>query len=139
MTRWSASRRASKTMNFRPCGRPNGKQRNISPIPSPICSPRMLDALIVGAGPAGSAAARLLAQAGWSVALVEKSEFPRRKVCGELISAPTMPVLEACGVRQAFVAAAGPPVTHIGLYAGQTMLSSPGEQVWGRALGREHL
>ena len=99
----------------------------------------MFDALIVGAGPAGSTAARLLAQAGWSVALVEKSEFPRRKVCGEFISAPTMPVLEACGVAEAFVAAAGPPVTHIGLYAGKTMLTSPGEQVWGHALGREHL
>ena len=49
------------------------------------------DALIVGAGPAGSAAARLLAQAGWSVALVEKAEFPRRKVCGEFISATTIP------------------------------------------------
>jgi flavin-dependent dehydrogenase len=99
----------------------------------------MFDALIVGAGPAGSTAARLLARAGWSVALVEKSEFPRRKVCGEFISAPTMPVLDACGVADAFLAAAGPPVTRIGLYAGQTMLSSPGEQVWGRALGREHL
>ncbi len=99
----------------------------------------MFDALIVGAGPAGSTAARLLAQAGWSVALVEKTDFPRRKVCGEFISAPTMPVLEACGVAEAFVAAAGPPVTYIGLYAGQTMQSSPGEQVWGRALGREHL
>jgi len=40
------------------------------------------DALVIGAGPAGSTAARLLAQAGWSVALVEKSVFPRRKVCG---------------------------------------------------------
>jgi flavin-dependent dehydrogenase len=30
------------------------------------------DAIIVGAGPAGAAAAILLARAGWSVALVEK-------------------------------------------------------------------
>ena len=54
------------------------------------------DALIIGAGPAGSSAARLLARGGWSVALVEKTEFPRRKVCCEFISAATMPVLEAC-------------------------------------------
>ena len=27
----------------------------------------------------------------------------------------------------------------VGLYAGNTMLASPQEQVWGRALGREHL
>ena len=98
-----------------------------------------VDALIVGAGPAGSAAARLLAQAGWHVALVEKSQFPRRKVCGEFISATTMPVLEACGVADAFADAAGPLVTRVGAYAGEAMLAAPGEKAWGRALGREHL
>ena len=69
----------------------------------------LYDAVIVGAGPAGSAAARLLAEAGWSVALVEKSEFPRPKVCGEFISATSMAVLEACGVAVPFIAAAGRP------------------------------
>ena len=97
------------------------------------------DAVIVGAGPAGSAAARLLAEAGWSVALVEKAEFPRRKVCGEFISATSMAVLKDCGVAVPFIAAAGPPVTRVGVYAGNAMLSAPREQVWGRALGREHL
>ena len=97
------------------------------------------DAVIIGAGPAGSAAAELLARAGWSVALVEKAEFPRRKVCGEFISATTMPVLKACGISDAFLAAAGPPVTRLGAYAGNVMLRAPREQAWGRALGREHL
>jgi flavin-dependent dehydrogenase len=97
------------------------------------------DAVIIGAGPAGSAAARLLAQAGWRVALVEKAAFPRRKVCGEFISATTMPVLKACGVAVPFIAAAGPAVTRIGAYAGDAMLTAPREQLWGRALGREHL
>jgi len=97
------------------------------------------DALIIGAGPAGSSAARLLAQAGRRVVLVEKSEFPRRKVCGEFISAATMPVLEACGVAEAFAAAAGPVVTRVGAYAGDATLSAPSERSWGRALGREHL
>jgi flavin-dependent dehydrogenase len=99
----------------------------------------MFDALVIGAGPAGSVAARLLAQAGWSVALVEKTEFPRRKVCGEFISAPSMAILEACGIAKDFLAAAGPPVTRIGLYAGEAMLASKSAQAWGRALGREHL
>ncbi len=97
------------------------------------------DAVIVGAGPAGSAAARLLAGAGWSVALVEKAAFPRRKVCGEFISATTMPVLKACGISDSFIATAGPPVTRLGIYAGNAILRAPREQVWGRALGREHL
>ena len=97
------------------------------------------DAVVIGAGPAGASAARLLAQAGWRVALVEKAEFPRRKVCGEFISATTMPVLKDCGVAVPFIAAAGPPVTRVGAYAGKAMLAAPREQAWGRALGREHL
>jgi flavin-dependent dehydrogenase len=97
------------------------------------------DALIIGAGPAGASAARLLAQAGWRVALVEKAQFPRRKVCGEFISATTMPVLKDCGVAVPFIAAAGPLVTRVGVYAGKAMLAAPREQAWGRALGREHL
>ncbi|HYS46789.1 MAG TPA: NAD(P)/FAD-dependent oxidoreductase [Rhizomicrobium sp.] len=97
------------------------------------------DVVIVGAGPAGSSAARLLAQAGWKVALVEKTEFPRRKVCGEFISATTMPVLKDCGIAASFIAAAGPQVTRVGAYAGKAMLEAPGEKALGRALGREHL
>jgi flavin-dependent dehydrogenase len=97
------------------------------------------DALIVGAGPAGSVAARLLARAGWQVALVERAAFPRRKVCGEFISSATLQVLEACGVAEAFSAAAGPLVRRVGIYAGEVALTAPGEKAWGRALGRERL
>ena len=66
------------------------------------------DAIIIGAGPAGSSAAILLARAGWSVALVEKQVFPRRKVCGECIAASNLPLLDALGIGDAFDAAAGP-------------------------------
>ena len=41
------------------------------------------DAIVVGAGPAGSAAAYWLASAGLDVALLEKTTFPREKVCGD--------------------------------------------------------
>ena len=41
------------------------------------------DVVVVGAGPSGSAAAYWMAQAGLDVALVEKSRFPREKVCGD--------------------------------------------------------
>jgi geranylgeranyl reductase family protein len=39
--------------------------------------------LVVGGGPAGSAAAYWLAQAGHQVTLVEKKEYPRDKTCGD--------------------------------------------------------
>lgn len=41
------------------------------------------DVVVVGAGPGGSATATHLANRGLSVALVEKSTFPREKVCGD--------------------------------------------------------
>ena len=41
------------------------------------------DVIVVGAGPAGSAAAYWLATAGLDVALLEKTTFPREKVCGD--------------------------------------------------------
>jgi geranylgeranyl reductase family protein len=41
------------------------------------------DVIVVGAGPGGSAAAYGLAQAGVDVLLLEKTEFPREKVCGD--------------------------------------------------------
>jgi geranylgeranyl reductase family protein len=41
------------------------------------------DVIVVGAGPAGSATAFHLAQAGLDVLLLEKTVFPREKVCGD--------------------------------------------------------
>ncbi len=41
------------------------------------------DVIVVGAGPAGSATAFWLAQAGHHVLLLEKAQFPREKVCGD--------------------------------------------------------
>src|SRR5712692_1446074 len=103
------------------------------------------DALVLGAGPAGATAALMLAQAGWSVAVVEKTGFPRRKVCGEFISATSLPLLHELGVGDAFLELAGPEVQRVGLFAEETILASAmpptGDSVgrWGRALGREHL
>ncbi len=44
---------------------------------------RSADVIVVGAGPAGSTTAYHLAQAGVDVLLLEKSAFPREKVCGD--------------------------------------------------------
>ena len=103
------------------------------------------DAVIVGAGPAGSSAAILLARAGWSVALVEKQRFPRRKVCGECIAASNLPLLDALGIGPQFEASAGPALRQVGLMQGARTLvadlpaAADPRYAWGRALGRETL
>src|SRR5687767_13155715 len=103
---------------------------------------RVFDALVIGGGPAGSASAILLAQNGWAVALVERMEFPRAKVCGEYLSASNLPLLDRLGIGSEFRREAGPPVRRVGLLAGETVLvanlprpSIPGSD-WGRALSR---
>ena len=44
---------------------------------------RQADVIVVGAGPAGASAAYHLANAGVDVLLLEKSAFPRDKICGD--------------------------------------------------------
>lgn len=101
------------------------------------------DALIIGAGPAGSTCALALARAGWSVAIVEKAAFPRRKVCGEFVSAPALSLLARAGVDDV-MACAGPEVRVVAIYAGEHIVSGPmpcanGAIPYGRALGRDKL
>jgi flavin-dependent dehydrogenase len=55
----------------------------------------------VGAGPAGSAAATILASAGKRVLLLEKDRFPRAKVCGEFLSGDAFAFAERLGVLSA--------------------------------------
>jgi 2-polyprenyl-6-methoxyphenol hydroxylase-like FAD-dependent oxidoreductase len=103
------------------------------------------DVVIIGAGPAGSAAAILLARAGWSVALVERQPFPRRKVCGECLAASNLPLLRTLGVGEAFDACAGPELRQVRLLRGDRSVTADlpaaddDRYPWGRALGRETL
>ncbi|MEO5839200.1 MAG: geranylgeranyl reductase family protein [Acidimicrobiales bacterium] len=58
----------------------------------------IIDAVVVGAGPAGCAAAITLAQAGRSVVVVDKATFPRDKFCGDGLTAGALRHLEALGL-----------------------------------------
>jgi len=102
------------------------------------------DAVVVGAGPAGSATAILLARSGWSVALIERQEFPRRKVCGECVAASNLSLLDALGVGAEFDRRAGGELRRVALLrGGDTVVAAlpggDGTRRWGRALGREWL
>ncbi|HEY0394547.1 MAG TPA: NAD(P)/FAD-dependent oxidoreductase [Candidatus Elarobacter sp.] len=66
------------------------------------------DVVVVGAGPAGSAVALMLARAGVAVRIVERSRFPRRKVCGEYLNAGAVEALARLGVLEAVRAASSP-------------------------------
>lgn len=64
------------------------------------------DVAVVGAGPAGSAAAIELARAGARVLLLEKSTFPHHKVCGEFLSPEVAAVLAELGCSDVLAPAA---------------------------------
>jgi len=59
------------------------------------------DVIIVGAGPAGSAAAFYLAAAGLDVLVLEKTRFPREKVCGDGLTPRAVKALAGMGVPTA--------------------------------------
>jgi flavin-dependent dehydrogenase len=62
------------------------------------------DAVVIGAGPAGSAAAAALAAQGWRVLLVERERYPRHKVCGEFLSPEAQSTLRGLGLYSATAA-----------------------------------
>jgi menaquinone-9 beta-reductase len=62
---------------------------------------KVYDSIVVGAGPAGSAVAALLARAGFSVLLLDRAAFPREKPCGEYTSPETERVLARIGALPA--------------------------------------
>jgi menaquinone-9 beta-reductase len=56
------------------------------------------DVIVVGAGPAGSSTAFHLAQAGLDVLVLEKSHFPREKVCGDGLTPRAVKQLVGMGI-----------------------------------------
>ncbi|HSB74135.1 MAG TPA: FAD-dependent oxidoreductase, partial [Terriglobales bacterium] len=55
----------------------------------------MYDLIIIGGGPAGTAAAITAARGGAQVLLLEQGRLPRHKVCGEFVSAESLALLQS--------------------------------------------
>ena len=73
-----------------------------------MSDPHTVDALIVGAGPAGSTTGYVLAREGLSVLIIEKARFPRPKICGGLITWKTLRVLsDVFDVSESFLRGRG--------------------------------
>lgn len=60
----------------------------------------MYDAIIVGAGPAGSSAAIYCNKLGLNTLLLDKSIFPRDKICGDALSGKSVKILEELDLLQ---------------------------------------
>jgi geranylgeranyl reductase family protein len=60
----------------------------------PVRDINSFDAIVIGAGPAGSTAAYLLASNGFKVLIIDKATFPRDKLCGGLLTIKCIKLLE---------------------------------------------
>jgi flavin-dependent dehydrogenase len=58
------------------------------------------DVAVIGAGPAGSAAAITMARRGYNVALIDKQIFPREKLCGDFVNPINWPIFRELGVDE---------------------------------------
>jgi geranylgeranyl reductase family protein len=68
--------------------------------PAGLRAAERADAVVVGAGPGGSAAAHFLADAGHDVLLIEKESFPRDKVCGDGLTPRAVKALQSLGMTE---------------------------------------
>jgi flavin-dependent dehydrogenase len=86
---------------------------------------RVWDVLVVGAGPAGALTARELSRFGASVLLVDRSEFPRWKVCGGCLNRRALATLNRSGLASLTAECHAVPLTRIQLAAGRSSTSMP--------------
>ncbi|MBI4169908.1 MAG: NAD(P)/FAD-dependent oxidoreductase [Acidobacteria bacterium] len=86
----------------------------------------VFDAIVIGGGPAGSAAAALLARAGREVLLCDAARFPRHKICGEFVPPAALRQFADLGVLPEIEALR--PRRHVGM----AVIAPGGAEVLGR-------
>jgi menaquinone-9 beta-reductase len=84
---------------------------------------RRIDPLILGAGPAGSAAAITLARGGAKPLILERSRETGDALCGGFLSWRTLATLEALGLPPD--ALGGHPINRVRVFAGKRMAEAP--------------
>ena len=89
------------------------------------------DVIVVGGGPGGSTSAAYLAMSGKKVLLIEKSEFPRDKTCGDALGGKSLQHVHAIGAHDAVISG-----QHY-KYTGITMTSSNGNSMTINLRGNE--
>ena len=79
-----------------------------------------VDVVVVGAGPAGTAAAITAVARGLTTVCVDKAHFPRDKTCGDGLTANALRLLEAVGRRRRAISTRPTPA-----FVRETVLVSP--------------
>jgi flavin-dependent dehydrogenase len=103
------------------------------------------DVLVIGAGPAGASAAIRLARAGWQVAILEQSPYPRQKVCGECLGPASLRHFHELGIADRLRDLASPEIRHVAwMTRTRTAIADmppcpSGPYHYGRAIGRDLL
>lgn len=103
------------------------------------------DAAIIGAGPAGAAAAISLARKGYSVALFDKQEFPRPKLCGDFFNPVNWPICGELGMADDLLAEPHDKIYSLritapsGAQAVAQISQEPGRISFGLGISRERL
>ncbi len=85
------------------------------------------DAIVIGAGPAGSSAAYSIARAGAKILLVDKARFPRYKVCGCCLSFKSLRIIDSLGLSELLTASGGIPIRTLQVFVNghKAMVSLP--------------
>ncbi|HYP05485.1 MAG TPA: FAD-dependent oxidoreductase [Bryobacteraceae bacterium] len=85
----------------------------------------MTEVCVLGGGPAGSSAALAALRCGARVAIVERSRFPRHKVCGEFLSPGIEPALGQLGLWASFAALKPARIHRMAIHVGGAQKTAP--------------